>query len=186
MYRFLIEDIITKVKADLPEFKTVEIYNNQFDKNELGQIDVIKMPALLIGFPEGTSFQDFGAGVQQTEELVIRFYIAKSITKGRVSNSSTVLDLFDLKQKVYKAFQGYQSEALSTFKRRYEETDEDRTNYYVFLQDWTTKLKDVTKYVDGEGQEVTLTLDIDDQVIINPDTKQDGNGIRTAKNVNDG
>ena len=186
MYRFLIEDIINRVNANLPEFKTVEIFNNNFDKNEQGLNDIVKFPALFIGFPEGVSYSDNGAGTQLSEELVLRFYIATSITKGRASNNTTVLDLFDLKQKVYNTFQGYKTDGISTFKRRYEETDEDRTNYYVFVQDWTTNILDDTKYVNGGGQEVTLGLDITDEVIINPDTKQDGNGIRTAKNVNDG
>lgn len=186
MFRFLIENIITKIKAELPEFKTVDLYNNNFEKNQLGQNDIIKFPALLIGFPEGVSYSDNGAGTQLSDELVLRFYIATEMTKGRASNSTTVLDLFDLKQKVYNSFQLYKTDGISTFKRRYEESDEDRTNYYVFLQDWTTNILDDTKYVDGGGVEVTLGLDIDDQVIINPATKQDDNGIRTAKDVNDG
>lgn len=187
MYRFLIEDIISKVKADLPEFKTVELFNNNFLKAETGQTDIVKFPALFIGFPEGMNFGDRGAGNQLTTELVIRFHIADSITKGRISNNTTVLDLLDLKQKVFEAFQGYKSDGFNTFKRRREETDEDRTNYYVFIQDWTTNVLDDSKYVDGGGVVHQLTgLDITDEVIINPDTKQDGRGIRTAKNVNDG
>jgi len=185
MYRFLIEDIINKVKSEFPEFQTVDLFNDDFNKSERGLIDLIKMPALLIGFPEGVNYIDSGSGTQKTSEIVLRFYIALSMTKGRVSNSTTVLDLFDLKQEVYSSFQGYQSDRINTFKRRFEETDEDRTNYYVFIQDWTTDLVDDSKYVDGSGQEVTLTLQLDDELIINPITKG-GNGIRTAKDVNDG
>lgn len=187
MFRFLIEDIIAKIKAELPQFKTVELYNNDFDKAEQGLKDLTKFPALYIGFPEGVNYSDSGAGTQKTSEVVLRFYIAVSMTKGRAVNNTTVLDLLDLKQEVYKAFQGYKSDGFNTFKRRYEETDEDRTNFYVFLQDWTTDILDDTKYVDGGGVVHQITeLRIDDEVIINPATKQDGNGIRTAKNVNDG
>lgn len=183
MYRFLVEDVIAKIKTDLPEFKTVELYNNNFLKAEAGQFDIVKFPALFVSFPEGMNFNDAGAGNQLTNELVIRFYISDSITKGRVSNSSTVLDLLDLKQKVYKAFQGYKSAGFNTFKRRREETDEDRTNYYIFIQDWTTNVLDDSKYVDGGGTEYTIpALQINDEVVINPATKP---GIRTAKDVND-
>lgn len=186
MFRFLIEDIINRVEAELPEFKTVELFNNNFEKNTLGQNDVVQFPALYISFPEGTTYSDNGAGTQLSDELVLRFYIATQMPKGRASNNSTVLDLFDLKQRVYNVFQGYKTDGFNTFKRRYEETDEDKTNHYIFIQDWTTNILDDTKYVDGGGVEVTLGLDIDDQVIINPATKQDDNGIRTAKDVNDG
>lgn len=183
MYRFFIENIITKVKAELPEFKTVELFNNNFVKAESGFTDLVKFPALFIGFPEGMNFNDAGAGNQLTNELVVRFYIADSITKGRAVNSTTVLDLLDLKQKVFEAFQGYKSDGFNTFKRRREETDEDRTNYYVFIQDWTTNVLDDSKYVDGGGVLHTITgLDITDDVVINPATKP---GIRTAKDVND-
>lgn len=183
MYRFLIEEIIAKVNTDLPEFKTVGLYNNSFEKAEQGLTDLIKFPAFLIGFPEGVNYSDSGAGTQKTEEVVLRFYIAKSMTKGRAVNNTTVLDLLDLKQKVYKAFQGYKSNGFNTFKRRYEETDEDRTNYYVFIQDYTTDILDDSKYVDGGGVLHQITaLDITDEVVINSATKT---GIRTAKNTAD-
>ena len=62
--------------------------------------------------------------------------------------------------------------------------DEDRTNYYVFIQDYTTDLIDDTKYVDGGATTHQITaLDITQDVVINSGTKT---GIRTAKNVNDG
>jgi hypothetical protein len=183
MYRFLINNIITKIGAELPEFKTVALFNDDFNKAEQGLKDLVKFPALYISFPEGVDYSDNGAGVQKTNELKIRFYIAKSITKGRASNNTTVLDLLDLKQKVYKAFQGYKSNGFNTFKRRFEEMDEDRTNYYVFIQDYTTDLIDDTKYIDGGATTHQITaLDITQDVVINSGTKT---GIRTAKNVND-
>lgn len=183
MFRFLIEDIMTKIGADLPEFKTVALFNDDFNKNEQGLTDIIKFPALFIGFPEGVTFTDGGAGVQKTSEIVLRFYIAKSLTKGRASNNTTVLDLLDLKQKVYKTFQGYKSNGFNTFKRRSEQTDEARTNFYVFIQDYTTDILDDTKYVDGGATTHQITaLDITDDIVINPATKP---GIRTAKDVND-
>lgn len=187
MYRFLIEDIITKINTELPEFKTVRLFNDDFNKLDQGVIDTFAKPALLIGFPEGVNYTDAGSKVQKTETLVLRFYIAKDMTRGRASNNTTILDLFDLKQKVYNTFQGYKSSGFNTFKRRYEETDEDRTNYYIFIQDWTTDVVDDTKYVNGGGVEIfNLGLDLNSDLVINPDTKIDGNGIRTAKNVDNG
>lgn len=183
MYRYLINNIINKVKTDLTQFKTVDLYNDDFNKAEQGLKDLVKFPAFYVSFPEGVNYADNGAGVQKTEEVVIRFYIAKSMTKGRTSNSSTVLDLLDLKQQVYEAFQGYKSNGFSSFKRRYEEMDEDRTNYYVFIQEYTTEIIDDSKYIDGGATEHQITaLNITDEVIINSGTKE---GIRTAKNVND-
>lgn len=183
MFRYIIEAILAKIAADLPEFKTVALFNNQFDNQDQGLIDSFRFPALFISFPEGANYKNGGSKVQLTDELTIRFYIADSITKGRAVNNTTILDLFDLKQKVFSTFQGYKTDGINTFNRILEETDETRTNYYTFVQDWTVEILDDTKYIDGGGQEVTLTLQIDDDVVINPATVD---GIRTAKDVNDG
>ena len=87
----------------------------------------------------------------------------------------------DLKQEVFKVFHGWGDTNIKTFSRIFEETDEDRTNYYVFIQDYNTNITDASNYID-QGTEVTLGLDLTPEVIINPLTDDD---IRTAKDVND-
>ena len=89
--------------------------------------------------------------------------------------------LYIFTQEVFKIFHGWGDDYIKTFSRVYEETDEDRTNYYVFIQDYNTNLTDVANYID-QGTEVTLGLDLTPELIINPLTDDD---IRTAKDVND-
>jgi len=181
MQRILIESILDKIAADLPQFKTVDLYNDQFNKQDTAKIDSFRFPALFISFPDGADYTDYTAKVQQTKDLTVRFYIADQLTASRLSISKTVLEILDLKQTVFEAFQGWSVEGVKSFSRIHEEPDEDRTNYYIFLQDYKTGVIDSSKYVD-QGQEVTLTLDATTQVIINPVTD---NGIRTARNTND-
>ena len=181
MQRFLIEAITAKIVADLPEFKTVALFNEQFTKQNEGSIDSFAFPALFISFPEGADYSSEGAGVDKTNEFIVRFYIADKLTVSRDSISTTELEVFDLKQKVFGVFKGFQGPGFGSWARVGEQTDEDRKNQYVFIQDYTTVLLDDSKYID-QGIPYTLTLDLSSEVIINPNTDA---AIRTAKDVND-
>jgi len=181
MQRELIDKVIARVKSELPQFKTVDIYNNQFDKQDAGVIDSFRFPAIFLSFPNGAEYSEHGGKTQRAEDLTVRFYIADELTKSRLSISKTVLEIMDLKQEVFKVFHGWGADCIKTFSRVYEETDEDRTNYYVFIQDYNTNVTDGSNYID-QGAEVTLGLDLTPELIINPLTDDD---IRTAKDVND-
>lgn len=181
MYRALVDAIKAQITAELPQFKTVALYNNQLTKQDDGVIDSFRFPALFISFPDGANYSDYTAGVQKAADITVRFYIANELTKSRLSINKTELEVFDLKQTVFSKFQGFNGPSFSAFSRIHEETDEDRTNYYVFIQDYKTSVNDSDNYVD-QGIEVNLTLDLTPEVIINPLTDDD---IRTAKDVND-
>lgn len=181
MQRDLIQAILDRIAAELPEFKTVDLFNEQFDKQDTGVIDSFQFPALFISFPDGAEYTDYTSGVQQNKDLTVRFYIADKLTKSRLSINKTVLKILDLKQKVFGKFQGFSGTNIKTFSRIFEETDEARTNYYIFVQDYKTSVTDADNYVD-QGISQTVTLDLTPEVIINPVTDD---GIRTAKDVND-
>tara|TARA_R110002126_G_scaffold89252_2_gene213389 strand:- start:1827 stop:2378 length:552 start_codon:yes stop_codon:yes gene_type:complete len=181
MQRFLIEAITAKIAADLPEFKTVALFNEQLTKQDEGGVDSFQFPALFISFPEGAEYSTEGAGVQKTSELLVRFYIADKLTVSRSSIGKTELEVFDLKQKVYGEFKGFQGDGFGSWSRVGEQTDESRKNQYIFIQDYTTVLLDVSKYID-QGEPHLLTFQLGSEVIINPTTD---NGLRTAKDVND-
>jgi len=180
MQRVLIEAILTRIAAELTEFKTVDLFNNQFVNADQGLDNPIRFPALFISFPDGAEYTNRGAGVQQSDDITVRFHIAQEMTVERTGR--TVLEVMDMKQRVYNVFQNYAAPFIKTFDRVREEPDEARTNYYVFLQDYKAGIIDSSRYVD-QGAEVSLGLNITQEIIINPVT--DG-GIRTAKDVNDG
>lgn len=181
MQRALIESIIDRVKAELPQFKTVDVYNSQFDKQDEGVIDSYRFPALFLSFPDGADYSNFAGKIQQSNDVTVRFYIADELTKSRLSISKTVNEIMDLKQEVFKKFHGWGNTTIKAMTRIYEETDEDRKNYYVFIQDYKTNVIDCDNYIDM-GQEVTLGLDLTTEVVINPSTDED---IRTARDTND-
>lgn len=181
MQRVLIEGILARIAAELPQFKTVDLYNDQFTKQDSGVIDSFSFPALFISFPDGAEYKNFTAGVQQSQDVTVRFYIADQLTKSRLSISKTVLEVLDLKQTVFSKFQGWSDVNIKTFSRIFEEADEQRTNYYVFVQDYKAGVIDSTNYVD-QGVPTTISLALTSDLIINPLTVDD---IRTAKDVND-
>ena len=181
MQRDLIENILAEVAAKLPQFKTVDLYNDQFTKQDSGLIDSFRFPALFLSFPDGAQYKDLSAGVQRSADVTVRFYIADELTKSRLSMNKTVLEVMDLKQEVFKVFNGFSGSGIASFSRIFEETDEQRTNHYIFVQDYKTSVTDSETYVD-QGAQVTLTADLTTELIINPSTDA---GIRTAKDVND-
>jgi hypothetical protein len=181
MQRDLIQFILDKIAAELPQFKTVDLFNDQFNKQDNAALDSFRFPALFVSFPEGANYENYTSGVQHGLDIRVRFYIADELTKSRLSIGKTVLEVLDLKQDVFKVFHGSGAAYIKSFLRIYEETDESRRNYYVFIQDYNTGIIDASKYID-QGDEHTLTLDLTSQVIIKPVTD---NNIRTAKDVND-
>jgi hypothetical protein len=181
MQRDLIEAITDEIAAELPQFNTVELYNDQFTKQDDGVIDSFRFPALFISFPDGATYKNYTAGVQTSADVTVRFYIADQLTKSRLSISKTVLEVLDLKQTVFSKFQGFSGVGFKSFTRIFEEADESRTNYYIFTQDYQTSVIDSSSYVD-QGATHSVTLDLTGEVIINPLTDA---GIRTAKDVND-
>tara|TARA_R100000951_G_scaffold40148_1_gene34035 strand:- start:189 stop:743 length:555 start_codon:yes stop_codon:yes gene_type:complete len=183
MQRVLLQSILDHISAELPQFKTVDLFNDQFNKQDNGVIDSFRFPALFISFPDGANFSAYTAGVQQSTDLTVRFYIGYELIKTRSGINKSVLDLMDLKQKVFEKFHGFSAPFIQTFSRVYEEGDEDRKNYYIYIQDYKSGVIDSSKYIDrDQDREATLTLDLTKEVIINPVTD---NGIRTAKDVND-
>lgn len=181
MQRGLIQAILDQITAELPQFKTVKLYNDQLFKQDSGEIDSFAFPALFISFPDGANYSDLSAGVQKGADITVRFYIADKLTKSRLSINKTELEIMDLKQTVYSKFQGFSAPSIAAFSRIHEEPDEARTNYYVFIQDYKTTVNDSDTYIDQGGTH-QVTLNLTPEVIINPLTDDD---IRTAKDVND-
>lgn len=176
MTRGLIQEILDKVAADLPQFKKVALYNNDFDLQDEGSASPFYFPALFVSFPESVTYNDTGSGNQTTNDFRVRLYIAD-----KFNTDTTVLNIFDLKQEVYKVFHKWQPSNATSFMRIEENTDESRTNYYVFSQDYTTSLRDSDKNIINDRVEVQVTeLEINKDVKIDPNTVD---GIRTDKPI---
>jgi hypothetical protein len=177
MYRSLVQNIYSIIDSELPEIKHRALYNDQFNKLDEGGIDEFPKPCIFVSFPDPVEFMDQGAGVQRTGELRVRLYIGYNVfnTKGED------LGVFDLKQKIFTIFNGVKIDGYERFIRRSEQTDEDRTNYYVFIQDYSINVIDSDAYILNKRIEVLISdLEVDSDLIINPLTID---GIRTAEKI---
>lgn len=161
MNREFIQQVLDKVAADLPQFKKVALFNNQFDKMDEGTIDQFNFPCLFISFPDDVPYTNRAAGVQRTDEFRVRFLIGSSF-----HTDKEILNAFDLKQKVMTEFDQWQPDNGTTLVRVNEQTDEDRSNYYVFLQDYTTSLVDSTNYVlNGRTEFIIPNLEVNAEIV---------------------
>ncbi len=176
MFKPLIEAIYAKIAAELPEIKTKGLYNDQFNKSDEGKIDSFPKPAIFIGFPDQVEYKDRGSMVQTTENFRVRFYISIDMFKAEG------LEIFDLKQKVYSVFQGYKLDGFGRFVRRNEQADEDRTNYYILIQDYETSAIDSEVFYLNRFDTHTVTdVEITPDLLIASSTKD---GARTDNAIN--
>lgn len=173
MYRELIEKVRAKIIADVTAFNEVILWNNQVDAMEASEERSYNFPSCFIGFQIPSIFIDESNGTQQSE-IELTVYIVDEIYSNEFDNGTPNLDIFDLKQLVYKSLQGYTVNPQGPLSRVSEETDEDHPNLYVFKQ--TYKLS----YIDCEIAEDKATATptqatITGQIIVDNDI------IKTSK-----
>ena len=175
MTKAFIQSIFDRIAVELPEVKKVGIYNQDFEKMETGEKHLFNFPAIFLSFPEVVSYSNYSSGVQNTNEFTIRLLIAD-----KYFTDEDVLNIFDLKQKVYSKFHKFSPvTAASSMERIAETTDENRRGFYIFEQDYTVRLQDSTKYILNDRVEVNPW-----SLGLNSDLKIDANtveGVRTDK-----
>ena len=155
MTRELIEQLFDRIKTELPEIKKVGLYNDDFEKQNDGTKSGLKFPAMFISFPEGCTWTANSSGVQRTEDFIVRFHIGT-----KHYTDAAILDLFDLKEKIFRTFHKWQPTGGSSMNRSSETPDELRGNYYVFEQDFIINLISSSKFIENERVPITLTPQI--------------------------
>ena len=155
MTKEFIQQIFDRISAELPEFKKVGLFNDDFEKQNDGTKSGLKFPAIFVSFPEGCEWVPNASGVQRTEDFVVRFHIAD-----KFMTDKTVLDIFDLKERVFEVFHKWQPTGAGSFSRDTEIPSSQRGNFYVFEQDFTTNLISSTKFIENERVPITLVPNI--------------------------
>ena len=175
MTKEFIESIFARIATELPEVKKTGVFNQDFDRMDDGSIASFNYPAIFLSFPEDVSYLSTASGVQKTDEFIIRLYIAnKYVTE------KNVLDIFDLKQKVFTKFHAFSPvTAASSMERISETADESRQGIYIFMQDYSVKLIDDSNYILNKRVLVDpWTLGVETDVKIDPVSVT---GVRTGK-----
>lgn len=132
----LIQAIKTQL-ATVTELKTIRVYNNQFDLVEDQQIYSFAWPCAFIEIVNEQPAHQLGAGFQVFDPVIVRIHIGHEYYNGDGTQEEN-LDVFDLKDKVYKALQKFEPDGASAFFRSAENQDYTHTNLYHYIMDFTT------------------------------------------------
>ena len=173
MTRELIEQIFSRITTELPEVKKVGLFNDDFEKQNDGIKSGLNFPAVFVSFPDGCEWIPNVSGVQRTEDFRVKFHIG-----AKFYNDASVLDIFDLKEKMFETFHKWQPENGSSFVRGVEMPDENRGNFYVFEQEFSTNLISSSKYIRNNRIPVMLGSKILPDLKIDPNTTET---LRTDK-----
>jgi hypothetical protein len=173
MYRELIEQVRSKITTDVTAFNEVLLWNNQVDGIDLQEERNYNFPNCFIGFSIPALFKDESNGTQQSE-IELTVYIVDEIYSNEFDDGTPNLDIFDLKQDVYKSLQGYTVNPQGPLSRIAEETDEDHPNLYVFKQVYKLSYLDC-EIAEAESRATPTQATITGQIIVDNDI------IKTSK-----
>lgn len=169
MNKDIYNGLVARLLANVPELKTVRLFNNQFNHSnneDQRNEQAFLYPCALIEFSE-IEYQT-QTQLIQSYTGVVRLHI------GFESYKLEDTDVLALKQNIYKNIHGFQVSTVKTFGKflRLRETmDTDHDNIMVYIQDYQLSGKD-TDFVDTSSTvvppielEITRDLDIDNSVI---------------------
>ena len=146
-------DIKARIRDLIPEFNFIAVYNNQFADMESQDIYSYPFPCAFIEIVSETEVQQLGNGVQIFDPVFVKIHIGHTFYNGE--NQEENLEIFPLKQKVYKALQKFEPDRAVMFIRSAEEQDKSHTDVYHFIQTYTTN------YVDFDMQEPVGGITVD-------------------------
>lgn len=144
MKQFLI-DIKNRLN-EIESVKYVQIFNNQIDRLESGDSISFALPAVFIEVTP-QSIEQAGR-YDEVYNLQVNIHILHEFYNG--SNFDENLDVFDVKQEVYKSLKNFQGTGGSSWTRVNEIQDFDHNQLYHFIQTYQTT------YVDIDAEPATI------------------------------
>jgi hypothetical protein len=136
---------IKEVLDTISDVKYSAMYNNQFEsinQQDPNNYFAFPLPAVFVEFDNNNAPNYIGNGVQIYEPLVVRFHIGMEQLDSGTGTFDENLDIFDLKNKIYLAFQNWHTEGSGTFNRTSEVQDYNHNNLYIWQMEFTTSYID--------------------------------------------
>lgn len=142
----LFQAIQTQILNEVTEITYVRMFNNQFENavQENNTYD-FPFPCVFIEFINEQQPKQLGAGYQLYEPLVVRCHIGMNELDAADGTLDQNLNIFDLKDKVYKALQKFEPTGASVFIRTSEQQDYNHGNIYIWQMDFTTTWLDANR-----------------------------------------
>lgn len=155
--------IQTKITTEVPSITYVRVFNNQFENavNENNTYD-FPMPCVFVEFVNEQEPKQLGEGVQLFEPLLVKLHLGVNELDSADGNLDQNLQIFTLKDSLFKAMNKFEPDKASVFIRVAEAQDYDHTNIYVFTQTYKTTWVDFNR---EEPLNPTYTTPITDLTI---------------------
>lgn len=138
-------DIEAKIKAEVPEVKHVDIWNNQLDSQEEQDIYSFEMPAVFIEFADLNDIQQLGGGMQIYNDMLVIAHVCHQELDAGDGTIDRDVNVFTLKQKVFMALNKFQPTGCASFDRKGETQDINHTNIYHYIQSYKTNYVDAQR-----------------------------------------
>ena len=161
------KSIKEKIEADVSEVLTIELWNNQVES----QGDAISTPAVYLGFGDEIEYSDYSTeGAQQGGFMLQVTIVAENLVDNLNNDSGTDWSIFALKQKVYKALQGFKPvDSTINLIRKTETPDQNHDGVYVWTQNYDSNVVDEEAVPETTEHTIdlslTVSLKIDNPVI---------------------
>lgn len=159
-------ELKARLEAQVPEINFIAMWNNQLQDLIDGKNYAFRQNAVLIEFVAPTPIGGVGNNVQMYEPLEVKLHIIHLQYDAKDGTMDNNLDVFDFKQKIYKAIQLFQGSKTSVFDRQSEEQDYDHSNLYHYIQSYFIALTDdaMPLPINGTDYEPPLTTEITPEV----------------------
>jgi hypothetical protein len=163
--------IKARIEANITDFNFIHKWNNYVEKlksvDENGApIYGINHPSLFVEYLTPNDIEQLGGGVQIYDPLIIKIHILHNEIDATNGDMDQNLNVFELKQKVFKALQGFEPDGCVAFVRINEEQDYDHTNLYHYIQTYQTNYVDTSMMNPVNGQETTGTTTLNETIEI--------------------
>ena len=141
-------DIQSRITTYIPEITYVRMFNNQLENAVNNNITYdFPIPCVFVEFDNPNEPKQLGNGFQIYEPLNVILHLVANELDSADGNLDQNLNIFDLKDKLYKVMQKFEPNKASIFIRSAEEQDYDHANIYVWKQTYRTT------YIDGLMEE---------------------------------
>jgi hypothetical protein len=159
--RSIFEDILSVAKDRFPEIVHVNKWGNQVEMILAGEYQMINLPAMFIEVVSPMTINQLGDGVQIYDPLYIRLHLVDSfynefLNDDEFSAMERNLEVFDLKQKMYIAFQNFRLSGGGGIMYRTSEEEEVVDTLCHYTQEFTTTFVDATNTTSEQGEEIYI------------------------------
>lgn len=139
-----IEDVMTRIRTELPQFLTVRIWNNQVDAEYNGDYQAYAKPACFVEVMNDVTWEQLSEGYSAAD-LGFRFHIVHEFYDDQAGNFEQDLIIFDLRDALISKFMLYKPVGCGHMTKISETMDYDHPNIYHMLVDF------VTHFIDDKG-----------------------------------